>query len=360
MGEMRITFILPGYSKNPIGGFKMVFEYANRFVNRGHEVFVVFDCSEGAANHNELPGFMKYICYNLLVWHYPRWFSLNRKVHKICAYYGVNHKEIPDADIVCATAVSTAQKVADLDMNKGKKIYFIQDFENWEGWTAEAVKDTYRLGLKNIVIAKWLEKIVRNSGADCVLIPNGIDFDIFNIDTSIPSREGHTISMLYHDQVHKGSKYGIEALKRLKNRYPDLQVTLFGIPQRPQLLPQWILYIQNATQSQLRKIYNQSKIYLCPSIKEGFGLTGAEAMACGAAYVASDYGGVHEYTEEGRNVLLSVPRDVNGLVKNISYLFDHDEERIKLAQNGYKDIQKLDWNRAVDKFEKVMKNLQEL
>mgnify|MGYP000515103087 FL=1 len=53
--------------------------------------------------------------------------------------------------------------------------------------------------MTNIVIAKWLEKIVKDSGADCILIPNGIDFEVFNIDIPIASRKGHTISMLYHD-----------------------------------------------------------------------------------------------------------------------------------------------------------------
>ena len=42
---MSITLVLPGYSKVPVGGFKMVFEYANRFVARGHAVSIVFDCS---------------------------------------------------------------------------------------------------------------------------------------------------------------------------------------------------------------------------------------------------------------------------------------------------------------------------
>lgn len=353
MITLKITFILPGYSKFSTGGYKMTFEYANRLAKRGHEIAIAFDCADGAKSH-PLPGFLKKLCYRFLVWYYPKWFALHPKVHKVCAYTGINDREIPDADFVCATAVGTADDVANLSINKGKKLYFIQDFENWGGWTDEAVKETYHLGMTNIVIAKWLEKIVRDSGADCVLIPNGIDFEVFNIDIPIASRKGHTISMLYHDQVHKGSKYGIEALKRLKERYPDLEATLFGVPQRPADLPQWIHYIQNATQPQLRQVYNQSKIYFCPSIKEGFGLTGAEAMACGCAYVASDYGGVHEYAIDGRNVLLSSPKDVEGLVEHVSYLFDHDDERIKLAKQGYEDIQKLDWNKSVDKFELIL------
>lgn len=113
-------------------------------------------------------------------------------------------------------------------------------------------------------------------------------------------------------------------------------------------------YTQNATETELRKIYNQSTIYMCPSVAESFGLTGAEAMACGAAYVASDYGGVHEYAEDGRNVLLSAPRDVDGLVNHVSYLFDHPEERIQLAETGYQDIHQLDWEKSLDMFEKIL------
>lgn len=52
-----------------------------------------------------------------------------------------------------------------------------------------------------------------------------------------------------------------------------------------------------------------------------------------------------------------LPQDVEGLVEHISYLFNHDDEHIKLAQQGYEDIQSLDWNRSVDKFEAVLNDL---
>lgn len=353
---LKIAFVLPGYSKSPIGGYKMVFEYANRLADRNHNVSIAFDCASGAQRH-PLPGFLKKLCYQYLVWHYPTWFSLNKRIHKICAYTGINDQEIPDGDIICATSVDTANPVSKLNSSKGKKVYFIQDFENWGGWTDEAVKDTYRLGMTNIVIAKWLQQLVKESGASSIVIPNGIDFTAFNVEIPIEKRTQYKIAMLYHVKPHKGSSYGIKALERLKEKYQDLQATVFGVPDRPSELPSWVQYVQDASQEQLRQIYNDAQIYLCPSIKEGFGLTGAEAMACGAAYVSSDYGGVHEYAVDGRNVLLSPPKDVNGLVEHVSYLFDHDEERIKLAQQGYEDIQKLDWKNSVDRLEKVLCSL---
>lgn len=356
---MKINFVLLEPKRRPSGGYKMVYEYANRLSARGHEVAIIFNCYEDWQRRSKVPDFIKYLWYHLRVKYLPRWFSLNPNVKKICSYKVVNETVVPEADIVCATAVSTASFVSSLPQSKGKKMYFIQGFEAWGDWTPEMVKRTYHLGLKNVVIAKWLQKILKEADAECVLIPNGIDFDVFNIDIPIASRRKHVISMLYHVSPHKGSKYGVEAIIRLKQKYTDLQAIIFGARKRPENLPTWIQYVQNASQKQLREIYNRSTVYLYPSIKEGFGLTGAEAMACGAAYVASDYGGVHEYTENARNVLLSPPKDADGLVKNVTYLFEHDDKRIELAQHGYEDIQRLDWNKSVDKFEAVMQELVE-
>ena len=39
---MKITFCLPSFAEHPIGGFKMVFEYANRLSKNGHKVNIVF------------------------------------------------------------------------------------------------------------------------------------------------------------------------------------------------------------------------------------------------------------------------------------------------------------------------------
>ncbi|WP_303105229.1 glycosyltransferase family 4 protein [uncultured Mitsuokella sp.] len=354
---MKISFVLPGVSRVPVGGYKMIFEYANRLCRRGHDITLIFHCFSGMNRNQRIPKFAKLLYYYFGTYYFPTWFTLDSRIHKICRYKRLIDSELPDGDVICATAIDTAYEVAETASSKGKKVYFIQDYENWNGWTDDKVRKSYCLGMKNIVIAKWLQKIVKSAGADSILITNGIDFKVFDVDIPISQRTKLIISMLYHKDEHKGSKYGIEALCRLKTKYPALQAILFGTPARPKGLPDWIQYIQNATQEQLRKIYNQSLIYLCPSIKEGFGLTGAEAMACGAAYVASDYGGVHEYTVEGRNVLLSAPKDVDGLVRNIADLLNYEDKRIMLAKNGYKDIRFLDWNRSVECFENTIQQL---
>src|SRR5262245_50724866 len=39
--SVKITFVLPMYLNSPSGGFKVVYEYANRLQERGHKVSVV-------------------------------------------------------------------------------------------------------------------------------------------------------------------------------------------------------------------------------------------------------------------------------------------------------------------------------
>jgi len=38
---MKITFVMPGYSLKPVGGIKVVYDYANQLASRGHEVTVL-------------------------------------------------------------------------------------------------------------------------------------------------------------------------------------------------------------------------------------------------------------------------------------------------------------------------------
>ena len=38
---MRITFVLPKYKRQPIGGYRVIYEYANRLTARGHQLTVL-------------------------------------------------------------------------------------------------------------------------------------------------------------------------------------------------------------------------------------------------------------------------------------------------------------------------------
>jgi len=161
--------------------------------------------------------------------------------------------------------------------------------------------------------------------------------------------------MMYSRGSYKAPEDGISALEICKAQYPALKATLFG-PTRPaKAIPSWMVFRKNVSEEDLVRIYNQSKIYLCCSLAEGFAFPPAEAMACGCAVVSTDCGGIREYAEHEVNALLSPPKDPQSLAQNILRLLRDDNLRVRLAKAGCEQIQKFTWERAVSKFEEILR-----
>jgi len=79
-----------------------------------------------------------------------------------------------------------------------------------------------------------------------------------------------------------------------------------------------------------------------------------EAMACQCAVVATNVGGVPDYTIPGQTALVVEPRDVNAMAEAIIRLLQNDDERQRIAQAGYQYIKQFTWDRAVERFEAAL------
>ncbi len=331
----------------------MVYSYANWLSERGHGVSIMFMNMESL---KKLPGAIRSIALKLSIHLRPRWFKLNKRIRRIS--YSADTKRWEDGykddfDCVIATELKTAAFV-DSHFDDAKKLYFIQDFENWD-CSDEEVYATYRMNMKKIVISEWLKEIVdKYSLKPSVLIRNPIDRNIYCVKNNIEERSPFSIGMLYHEGDHKGCKYAVEALKKVKKNYPDVLVDCFGTTERPADLPDWFIYTRDASQDETAAIYNKVAIWVCASVEEGFGLTGLEAMSCGAALVSTEYKGVKEYAVNEDNALLSPIRDSESLAGNISRLIDNREERIRIAKSGIKKAEEFSIEKAVDSFERMV------
>jgi glycosyltransferase involved in cell wall biosynthesis len=78
-------------------------------------------------------------------------------------------------------------------------------------------------------------------------------------------------------------------------------------------------------------------------------------MACGAALVSTDNGGVRAYADDGKTALLSPPKDPVKLADNALKLLRNNNLRIHIAQRGHDHIQQFTWDRATDALEEVLK-----
>lgn len=365
---LRINFILPFYSVRPIGGLKVAYEYANELAARGHEVSVIHPrYMRNIEPSRNLLRRLQSAAIDTRNYFAPRqglaWQPLRKEV-KIRLVPEPTAQHVPDADLVFATAWQTAEYVVDYPSHKGKKFYVIMDFDPWIA-PRQVLEKTWAWPFVKITISNWLYEKVRSAGcpaSEVANIPIGINFQRFDLDQDVADR-GKKILMLFSNSQSKGSADGLRALAVVRDEHPDLEVVLFGpaYRRRPPNLPEWAQYRGNISDQELRKLYNESRIYVCSSLAEGFALPPAEAMACGCAVAATDCGGIREFAVDGLNALLSPSGDPEHLARNVLRLIDDDPLRIKLAHAGRETVQTLTWKAATDKLESLINsNLNEL
>ncbi len=353
----KITFLLPGGIKSPVGGYKVVYEYANRLVNNNYQVNIIFPATllwKEQSLKNKFKSIIKYLLLKINKKKYLpyEWFPLDKRI-KLKWVPSLEEKYIPDGNYIFATAWQTSEYLAKYSNNKGEKFYLIQHYELWN-ITEERLLATWKMPLKKIVISSWLKKIADNLNEKSILINNGLDFNKFNMDVEIEKRNKKNILMLYHEADFKGVKYGIEALKIIKENYNDIKVVSFGAFKKPKNLPKWIEYYYSPKQEILRALYNDASIFLGTSLGEGWGLTVSEAMQCGCTIVCTDVVGYDEFAFDNDTALLCPPKDSEKLAENVIKLLKNDELRCKIAENGYKYIQRFTWEKSYEKLLKIL------
>lgn len=329
---MKITILFHTSPRVAGGGTKVLYEYANYLVRKGNSVEIVYMASQLWSNFCFPPKIRRFLALKSIK-RRPTWFDLDKRIVKY-GVFDVNNETIHDADVIVITDVRTAYPVSRLNEKKGKKIYIIQDFENWI-LPDEKVYETYSLDFKHITVAKFLSNIVdAHSTCKSVCVPNGINTDLFKVTVPIEKRKKLSIAFHYRSNPQKGSKYAFDVVRILQKKYIDLEVIVVSIEKKPDDLPKNCKFIHGATPQKVADINNSVSIFMCTSMLEGFGLPGLEAMACGCALVTTDYTAVHEYAENQYNALISPVKDTESMARNVIRLLEDDNLRIKIAQNG--------------------------
>lgn len=357
-----ITFTLPGSGRKPVGGYKVIYEYANHLSRRGLEVAVVHPArlyAEGSSLKDRLK-VLRYLPRLIDKGYRPdRWFRVEPKV-RVLWVPSLSQRYIREADAVVATTWQTAEWVGAYKPEKGKKLYFVQDYEHYmtaDAEIKERIRRTFKSGLKTLSISSAVTSMVREAGGSIVAeIPNGLDFTIYFRSRSADDPDRDMIGFPARTEKFKGMADTLQALKKVIDSYPRMKMWAFG-PRPVRELPEWVCFYLRPSDNQLRELYNRTKIFVTASHYEGWGLPGAEAMACGAALVSTEHGGVRAYASHGETALLSPAREPETLAKNIASLLQDESLRIRVAEAGYKHIQQFTWDRAVDKFLTVINEL---
>ena len=94
----------------------------------------------------------------------------------------------------------------------------------------------------------------------------------------------------------------------------------------------------------LRALYSSCRVFIYPSVYEGFGLPPLEAMACGAPVIAGRIPSLQETL--GSAARLVEPLDVDGLAKSIIEVLEDKNQREMLVAAGSTQAGKFSWEQT--------------
>lgn len=353
---MRITFILSCAGLS--GGVRIVREYASGLVRRGHNVTIVATpYSMQPTPIDPKSSLVSGAGIKLAKAHLARWLwkdHLHGFEGTLLMPLTLHKDNIPDADAVIATTWFTAEWLATYPEAKGRKFYFIQSYEIWDG-PKERVDATWKLPFTKIVISNWLKKIGEEQFHEKILGPFHLPVDpqLFH-PVEKPRKHGLRVGMLYSSLPLKGFADGLKAFEIARQEVQDIELVLLSSEKRTPAVPRYAEFYKRPPQHRLKYIYASCDIWVCSSWAEGYYLPASEAIACGCALVGTRVGCIGDVFKHEESALVSEPRDPEALAANLIRLLKSPELRHKLNRNGQKIIAQLSWDNQVAAMESIL------
>jgi mannosyltransferase len=187
------------------------------------------------------------------------------------------------------------------------------------------------------------------------VIPHGVDTETYAppesraaafAEAGLPGR--YAIGCFGRVRAQKGSDVFVDAMCRLLPRYPEFTAVLVGAVTPEQTafandlkerieqagLQSRIVITGELPIEEVQRWYRRLTIYAFTSRNEGFGLTLIEAMAVGAALVASRAGAAELVVEDGVTGMLTPPGDVEALVAALEPLMRDPASAAAMGARG--------------------------
>jgi len=337
---LRITFLVPG--RGLVGGIKVMGEYAGRLQARGHQVKIVY--RRAARN-------LKRLVQALIARRSPDALALSH-----CPLVGVREvsdRSMPDADVLVVTGLGVGRAALALTPAKGRVVHLVQGTLHLEESPSEA-REVLGATVRRVAVSESVAAFLREQfGLDSVVVPNGVDHEQF---TSPPRRfaEPRSVGMIYAPGPAKAADEGLEAIRRVREQWPNVRLVVYGARRPPGRWPRAEMFVRPSLR-RLRTVYGLCDVWLAPSHSEGFGLPVLEAMACRVVPVATRSGGHEGIIEEGVSGFLVPVGDTAAMVDRIGLLVQDEGLLGRMSAAAYERSLAFDWERSTDQLDAILR-----
>lgn len=205
-----------------------------------------------------------------------------------------------------------------------------------------------------IAVSDYIAQHTLKKGCpDHKLIKHSIGIDLQRFKLEKNESENPYILFVGRLTEKKGGTYLLQAMKKLKPKYPELKLTIVGEGNLKGKLQDeaahYELDVEFAGQesaAQIKQRLAQCWLFVAPSITadngdaEGLGMVFLEAQALQTPVVSFSSGGVVEAVEHESTGLLCEEKDVNSLAENIVTLLKSETLRREFGQRGRERVEK--------------------
>lgn len=216
-------------------------------------------------------------------------------------------------------------------------------------------------------------QVTQRYGIKPTVVYNGVDLDLFTPGDKgdretlaryrLQPSSSESPALLYAGRLvrWKGVEYLLQALPRLE---PSVRLWIAGEGTYESTLRDMagqlgisdrVSFLGKLPQEDLAALYRQCAMLVATSfVNETFGMALCEAMACGAAVVASDFGGFREVVDDGLTGLLARPQDPADLAAKIRMLLLDPDRVHRMGQAGReKVLNTFSWPAVAGRVEEV-------
>lgn len=116
---------------------------------------------------------------------------------------------------------------------------------------------------------------------------------------------------------------------------------------------EWVKFLGYVPDEELAVLYKNAEAFVFPTLSEGFGLPGLEAMTAGTPVICSDIPVLHEVY--GDAALFFNPKNVNDIVNKIKLIYTNKQSlssnrklREELIVKGAKQVKKYSWRKMAE------------
>ncbi len=213
---------------------------------------------------------------------------------------------------------------------------------------------------------------IRLSGSP-IVIKAGVDSLFFR---AVSSREREKIRNLVKEgpyllyvgvwMNHKNLPSLLAAFKMVLRNYPDLKLVLTGslksgyidvkkISHQLGLGSKNVITLGFVSSQTMNALYKEAHCLMLPSLYEGFGLTGLEAVACGTPVIASNCSSLPEIMGEAAEYVN--PEYVPGIAEAITRLLSDEAGKKDLIRKGREVAGNYSWSKCARQTLEVYRDL---